>query len=251
MKKIIFILSAVFFFFFSENIFSQKTYEIDVNVPDKTFRSGHLKLGGSNPKGDHISVNNFYVSLNDKPFIPVTGEFHFSRYPKQYWDESLKKMKAGGINIVATYVFWIMHEEKEGTFVWSDNRDLRTFIRLCAENGLYAIVRVGPFCHGEIRNGGMPDWLLGRPITNRSNDPGYLAYVDRFYAEIGKQIQGQYYKDGGPIIGIQLENEYQHSAAPWGLTYPGQPYDWTAAEQDLGATHQGVSVAEGNNPYAA
>ncbi|MBK6904161.1 MAG: beta-galactosidase [Saprospirales bacterium] len=250
MKKIVLFLFSLFLLFLSEKAFPQKKYEIDVNVPEVPLRSEHLNLGGTGLKGDKISVNNYYLSFNDKPFIPITGEFHFSRYPRQYWDESLKKMKAGGINIVATYVFWIMHEEKEGKFVWDDERDLRSFIRLCEQNGLYAIVRIGPFCHGEIRNGGMPDWLLGKPISNRSNDPGYLALVDRFYGEIGEQIQGLYFKDGGPIIGIQLENEYQHSAAPWGLTYPGQPHDWTAAEQDLGATHQGVSVAKGENPYA-
>jgi hypothetical protein len=245
----IFILLSLFFFI-SEKAISQKTYEIDVRVPEKAIKTGHLDLGGSNPAGDRISVNNYYLSLNDKPFIPVTGEFHFFRYPKKYWDESLKKMKAGGINVVATYVFWIVHEEKEGQFRWDGDRDLRHFIELCRQNGLYAVVRIGPFCHGEIRSGGIPDWLLGRPVTIRSNDPGYLAYVERFYDNIGQQIKGLYYKDGGPIIGIQLENEYQHSAAPWGLTYPGQPHDWTASERDLGATHQGVSVAKGENPYA-
>lgn len=251
MKKITLILTTAFFFFIFENAFSQKTYEIDVNVPDKTFRSDHLNLGGKGMNGEKISVNNYFLSLNDKAFIPITGEFHFSRYPKEYWDESLKKMKAGGINIVATYVFWNIHEEKQGQFVWSGNRDLGGFVRLCAENGLFAIVRIGPFCHGEIRSGGIPDWVLGSPVTIRSNDPGYLAMVERLYTEIGKQIEGLYFKDGGPIVGIQLENEYQHSAAPWGLTYPGQPHDWTAAERDLDATHQGVSVAKGENPYAA
>lgn len=251
MKNAFIFVFLSLFFFISEKAISQKTYEIDVRSANKDIRTGHLDLGGANPAGDRISVNSFYLSINDKPFIPITGEFHFSRYPKQYWDESLKKMKAGGINVVATYVFWIMHEEKEGQFRWEGDRDLRYFIGLCQKNGLYAIVRIGPFCHGEIRSGGMPDWLLGRPVSIRSNDPGYLAYVERLYNQIGGQIEGMYYKDGGPIIGVQLENEYQHSASPWGLTYPGQPHDWTASERDLGATHQGVSVAKGENPYAS
>ncbi|MBV5349238.1 beta-galactosidase, partial [bacterium] len=173
-----------------------------------------------------------------------------SRYPNRYWDESIKKIKAGGINIIATYVFWNIHEEKEGTYRWDGDRDLKAFIDLCAKNNVYVMVRVGPFCHGEIRNGGIPDWLLGRPLMIRSNDPAYLSYVEQLYDEIGTQLKGTYFKDGGPVIGIQLENEYQHSAAPWGLTYAGQPLDMTAAERDLSLTQAGVGISETKNPYA-
>jgi len=225
-------------------------YEINAAVAPMKIYSDHLKLGGSNPKGETISVNNYFISKNGKPFIPITGEFHFSRYPSQYWDESIKKMKAGGINIIATYVFWNIHEEKEGNFRWDGDRDLKKFIALCAKNDMYVFVRVGPFCHGEIRNGGLPDWLLGKPLMIRSNDPAYLSYVERLYNEISVQLKGTYFKDGGPVIGIQLENEYQHSAAPWGLTYPGQPLDFTAAERDLSLTQAGVGVSETKNPYA-
>jgi hypothetical protein len=237
-------------FSFCQTAFRSDYYTINANVPGKKIYSGHLKLGGKNNKGDSISVNNYYVSINNKPFIPVTGEFHFSRYPAQYWDESIKKIKAGGINTIATYVFWNLHGENEGKFNWSGDRDVRKFIELCAKNNLYAVVRIGPFCHGEIRNGGLPDWLLGKPLTIRSNDPQYLSYVEKLYNEIGKQLKGLFYKDGGPIVGIQIENEYQHSAAPWGLTYPEQPHDMTASERDLGVTQEGVGVAEGSNPYA-
>jgi hypothetical protein len=115
---------------------------------------------------------------------------------------------------------------------------------------LKVVLRIGPFCHGEIRNGGLPDWLFGRPFNVRSNDPEYLTYVDKLYQEIGKQLQGLYFKDGGPIFAIQLENEYQHSASPWGLTYPGQPVDWTAAERDKEVTKGGVDIADTKNPYA-
>jgi len=225
-------------------------YEINADVAPLKIYSDHLKLGGSSSSGETISVNNYFISKNHKPFIPITGEFHFSRYPNQYWDEAIKKMKAGGINIIATYVFWNIHEEKEGTFRWDGDRDLKKFIDLCAKNNIYVMVRVGPFCHGEIRNGGIPDWLLGRPVMIRSNDPAYLSYVERLYDEIGAQLKGTYFKDGGPVIGIQLENEYQHSAAPWGLTYTGQPLDWTAAERDLSLTQAGVGISETKNPYA-
>ncbi|HSC55497.1 MAG TPA: beta-galactosidase [Phnomibacter sp.] len=229
---------------------SPKVYSIDARVADIPVYSNHLKLGGKNPAGDSIGVNNYYLSMNNKPVVPVAGEFHYSRYPRQYWDESLKKMKAGGINIIATYVFWNLHEENEGKFEWTADKDLRYFIELVKQNHLHAIVRVGPFAHGEMRNGGFPDWLLGKALTPRSNDAAYLAFVERFYQQIGQQLQGLYFKDGGPVIGIQIENEYQHSAAPWGLSYPGQPYDMTAAERDLSATQEGVGVAQEPNPYA-
>lgn len=252
-KKTAGFITVITLFLNSPGILAQNStrYGIDVSVPGKPIRTGHLKLGGTNPSGDLLEVNSRYLTVNNKPIIPVTGEFHYSRYPNQYWDESIKKIKAGGITVLATYVFWNLHEEKEGQFNWREDLDLRRFIKLCNANGLYAIVRIGPFCHGEIRSGGLPDWLMGRPVTIRSNDPAYLAYVRRLYGEIGQQLKGLLYKDGGPVIGIQIENEYQHSAAPWGLTYPGQPYDWTSSERDLAATHQGVSVADGNNPFAA
>lgn len=230
---------------------SPKTFEIDATVAEQKIYSGHLKLGGTNPKGEKIAVNNYFITINNKPFIPVTGEFHYSRYPAQYWDESIKKMKAGGVTVIPTYVFWNLHEEEEGKFVWSGDKNLRQFIDLCRKNNMYAIVRVGPFCHGEIRNGGLPDWLLGKPLNIRMNDPLYLSYVERLYNEIGKQLKGLYYKDGGPVIGIQIENEYQHSAAPWGLTYPGQPLDFTASERDRDVTHEGVAISTANNPYAS
>ena len=252
LKYIIGSLSIVFFGSGFQNTSGQtlKRYEINAAVAPVKIYSDHLKMGGSNPKGETISVNNYFLSKNGNPFIPITGEFHFSRYPNKYWEESIMKMKAGGINIIATYVFWNIHEEKEGNFRWDGDRDLKKFIDLCAANNLYVMVRVGPFCHGEIRNGGLPDWLLGKPLMIRSNDPAYLSYVERLYNEIGVQLKGTYFKDGGPVIGIQLENEYQHSAAPWGLTYPGQPYDMTAAERDLSLTQAGVGVSETKNPYA-
>lgn len=245
------ILTTVIMGSISCALFSQnKVYEINANVPEKKIYSDHLKLGGINPKGEKIAVNNYFISINDKPVIPVTGEFHFSRYPNQYWDESIKKMKAGGITVIPTYVFWNLHEEEEGKFVWTGDKNLRAFIELCKKNNMYAIVRIGPFCHGEIRSGGLPDWLLGKPLNIRVNDPMYLGYVQKLYNQIAKQLQGLYYKDGGPIIGIQIENEYQHSAAPWGLTYPGQPHDFTASERDRAVTHEGVAVSTEKNPYA-
>jgi beta-galactosidase len=163
--------------------------------------------GGRSPAGHVLSINNRYFSLDGAPFLPVMGEFHYSRYPEAEWEREILKMKAGGVEIVSTYVFWIHHEEVEGQFDWSGQRDLRRFVELCGRHGMYAWVRVGPWAHGETRNGGLPDWLL-RSGPTRQNDPGYLAHVDRFFREISKQLTGLLWRDGGPVIGVQVENEY-------------------------------------------
>lgn len=251
MKALMLLSIVTFLFFHQHQASAQVRVSLDTNVPLHEVRSGHLEMGGTNDQGKRIEVNSYYLSLDGKPAIPVTGEFHYSRYPEEYWEESILKMRAGGISLIATYVFWNIHEEEEGIFDWTGSRDLRKFVTLCAAHGYDVIVRIGPFCHGEIRNGGLPDWLLGKPLVLRSNDPQYLEYVERLYDQVGKQLQGLYFKDGGPVIGIQLENEYQHSAAPWALTYPGQPHDWTAAGRDLEATQIGVGIAEKENPYAS
>jgi hypothetical protein len=166
-----------------------------------------FEAGGRSASGRLLSVNSRYLSLDGTPWLPVMGEFHYSRYPEVEWEREILKMKAGGAEIVATYVFWIHHEEVEGQFDWSGQRNLRRFVELCGRHGMYAWVRVGPWAHGETRNGGLPDWLL-RSGPVRQNDAGYLAHVDRFFREISKQLTGLLWRDGGPVIGVQVENEY-------------------------------------------
>ena len=163
--------------------------------------------GGQTPDGHTLSVNSRYLVRDGKPWFPVMGEFHYSRYPETQWDEEILKMKAGGIQVVSTYVFWIHHEEIEGQFDWQGQRNLRRFVELCASHDMYVWVRVGPWDHGEVRNGGLPDWLIQKTAT-RENNPVYLGYVRRFFGEIGKQLGGLFWKEGGPIVGLQLENEY-------------------------------------------
>jgi hypothetical protein len=163
----------------------------------------------ASPSGHVLGLNDRYLTFDGKPWLPVTGEFHFSRYPREQWEEELLKMKAAGVNIVATYVLWIHHEEIEGQFDWSGQRDLRAFAELCSRHGLLLVVRIGPWDHAEVRNGGLPDWVLKQGPT-RVNDPAYLASVQRWYEQTGKQLQGMLWKDGGPVIGIQIENEYSN-----------------------------------------
>lgn len=227
-------------------------YVIDVaGCAEKEILDGHLNLGGSNPFGGTIGFNSYYMLRDGKPFIPVTGEFHYFRFPNEYWEQELLKIKAGGVNTITSYVMWNYHEEKEGVFDWSGDKNLRKFVELCKKHGLDVIIRIGPFCHSEMRNGGFPDWLYGREFQIRTDDPVYLKYVDRFYTEIARQVEWLFYKDGGPIVGIQIENELQHSSAPWGIaTYPGQPRESTVASYDEELTQVGVSVQKVLTPHA-
>lgn len=206
-------------------------------------------LSPYNSPGEVITANNLYLMHNGVPFIPVMGEFHYCRYPHEQWKEQLLKMKAGGITVVSTYVFWNIHEPKEGQFVWSGDNDLRRFVETCQELGLQVIVRIGPFDHGEIRNGGLPDWLYTKPVDVRSNDPLYLDYARKLFTEIAKQLSGLYLKDGGPIIGIQIENEHQHAASSWALSYMGKS-EYTSASYDMALAHLQITKDERKNQMA-
>jgi hypothetical protein len=191
-----------------------ETYIIDGTVTSSPPLTEHLKLGaaedGCSPQGVQIEVNSRYLLKGGQPWIPVMGEFHFSRYPRKYWQEALLKMKAAGISVVATYIFWIHHEEIEGEWNWSGNCALRNLADMCVQHNLYFYPRIGPWVHGECRNGGFPDWLLQKCPVVRADDPLYLDYVEKFYRQIYQQLTGYFFKEGGPIIGIQLENEYGH-----------------------------------------
>ena len=172
--------------------------------------SGYFKLGTTkNPAGHEIGVNSRSLLFDGQPVFPVMGEIHYSRVPQAEWRDELRKMKAGGVDIVATYVFWIHHEEIEGQWDWSGQRDLKKFVATCGELGLKVVVRCGPWCHGEVRNGGFPDWVQAHKNWKlRSTDTNFLAATKILYDEIAKQLSGQLWKDGGPVIGIQVDNEF-------------------------------------------
>ena len=189
------------------------------------------RFRGKRPDGQELSFTNYYLELDGKPFFAAAGEIHFSRLWEGYWEDEILKMKAGGVNIISTYVFWIHHEEEAGAFDFSGRRNLRQFVELCGKHNLSVIVRIGPFCHGEVRNGGLPDWLYGKPFEVRSLDEAFLACVRRLYGRIGQELAGLFYQDGGPIIAAQLDNEYMASASPWERS-AGTSNDWLPGGQD-------------------
>jgi len=186
--------------------------EIDVNVEKSSEPGERFQFGtATNPEGDSITLDGQSFWFNDKRWTPVMGEFHFSRYPASEWLQELRKMKAGGIDIVATYVFWNHHEEIAGQWEWSGNKNLREFIELATKADLKVILRAGPWCHGEVRNGGLPDWVVAQGNV-RSLDATFLKSVTELYQQIATQADGFLWKDGGPVIGVQFDNEYSGPA---------------------------------------
>ncbi len=165
-------------------------------------------------KESKLSYTPMSLTLDGKGFFPIMGEMHFSRYRNRYWAEELCKMKSGGVDIVSLYTIWIHHEEVRGEYDFSGDRNLRKFLQTVKECGLNCILRIGPWAHGEARNGGFPDWLLEdskeKGYELRSNAPEYLEHVRNFYEHIYEQAKGFFLKDDGPVIGIQIENEYGH-----------------------------------------
>ncbi|MGK3958791.1 beta-galactosidase [Arthrobacter sp. R4] len=147
-----------------------------------------------------------YIECGGLPAVPVSGEIHYSRLPRTRWEERLRLMKAGGITVVACYVFWIHHEPTEGQARFDGNLDVAAFVQLCGAVGLDVILRIGPWAHGEVRNGGFPDWVQEADADHRTNDPGYLAMVERWFNRLGSELQGLTGPDSN-VIGIQLENE--------------------------------------------
>ena len=126
-------------------------------------------------------------------FYSVGGEVHFTRLPQSNWREELMKMKAGGLDTVTVYIFWIHHEEIKNDFNFKGRRDVRAFVQLASEVGLFVHLRAGPWDHGDVRNGGSPDWLIQEGKVNgfklRDMNPFYMAYVSRFFERLGRELE--------------------------------------------------------------
>jgi hypothetical protein len=162
----------------------------------------------------NISYNEKYFLKDGKPWFLVMGEYEYSRSDCRYWKDGILKMKALGCNAVQSYVIWSHHEEIEGKFNFRGNNNLRKFIREIKDAGMLMCLRIGPWVHGEVRNGGFPDWMFEKNMKTRTDDPEYMQVLERYLRELYKQCEGYMLKDGGPIFSIQVENEYQKHA--WG-----------------------------------
>ncbi len=147
--------------------------------------------------------------LDGKPFVVKAAEMHYPRIPRPYWEHRIQMCKALGMNTVCIYVFWNIHEQREGEFDFTDNNDVAEFCRLCQKNGLFVIVRPGPYVCAEWEMGGLPWWLLKKKdIRLREQDPYFMERVKLFEQKVGEQLAPLTIQCGGPIIMMQVENEY-------------------------------------------
>ena len=156
-----------------------------------------------------FTTGNKTFLLNGKPFIVKAAEVHYPRIPRPYWEHRIKMCKALGMNTLCLYVFWNIHEQREGEFDFTGQNDVAEFCRLAQKNGMYVIVRPGPYVCAEWEMGGLPWWLLKKKdIRLREQDPYFMERVKIFEQKVGEQLAPLTIQRGGPIIMIQVENEY-------------------------------------------
>jgi len=155
-------------------------------------------------EGDHFI-------LDGKPFKVLSGELHYARIPREYWHARLKMAKAMGLNTIATYVFWNVHEPQPGQYNFSGQYDVAAFVKAAQEEGLYVILRSGPYACAEWDLGGLPAWLLADPKSAqaiRTNDPAFMNPAERWITRLSKEVLPLQVGRGGPILMTQIENEY-------------------------------------------
>jgi len=167
------------------------------------------QASGQQIKGN-FSVGDNQFLLNGSPFVIRAAELHYSRIPKEYWEQRIQLCKAMGMNTVCIYLFWNIHEQKQDVFDFKGQNDVAEFVRLIQKNGMYCIVRPGPYVCAEWDMGGLPWWLLKkRDIELRSlNDRFFIDRTSKFLKEAGKQLAPLQIQNGGNIIMVQVENEY-------------------------------------------
>ena len=165
-------------------------------------------MQAANKPGTFTTGNKTFL-LNGEPFIVKAAEVHYPRIPRPYWEHRIQMCKALGMNAVCIYIFWNIHEQQEGQFDFTGNNDVAEFCRLAQKNGLYVIVRPGPYVCAEWEMGGLPWWLLKKKdIKLRERDPYFMERVKIFEEKVGEQLKPLTIQNGGPIIMIQVENEY-------------------------------------------
>jgi beta-galactosidase len=162
-------------------------------------------------KAEHsFSLSKSDFILDGKPFQIISGEMHPARIPAEYWRHRIQMAKAMGCNTISAYIFWNYHELTEGVFDFSTgNKNLREFFRIVSEEGLWLIVRPGPYVCAEWELGGIPPYLLRIPdIKLRCMDPRYMAAAERYINNLAEELKPFMITNGGPLLMIQIENEY-------------------------------------------
>jgi beta-galactosidase len=171
-----------------------------------------------NPAGEKQPVfgaADGYFTFDGNPAVIISGSIHYARVPRAYWRDRIQKAKAMGFNCIDTYVFWNAHEKKPGEFDFSGNLDIAEFVRICQEEGMWVLVRPSPYVCAEWDFGGIPPWLLKEEdLEVRTNDPRFLEATGRYLAAVGEQLKDLQINHGGPIIMVQVENEYGQFGRP-------------------------------------
>lgn len=156
-----------------------------------------------------LRANSSHFTLEGKPFRILGGSIHYFRVPRAYWEDRLLKLKACGLNTLTTYVPWNLHEPERGVFNFEDELDIEAYLRLAASLGFWVILRPGPYICAEWDLGGLPSWLLRDPnMKLRTTYPGYTQAVNSFFDKLLKKVVPHQFSKGGPIIALQVENEY-------------------------------------------
>ncbi|XP_011268594.2 beta-galactosidase [Camponotus floridanus] len=157
-----------------------------------------------------VDYENNQFLLDGKPFRYVSGSFHYFRAPRQYWRDRLRKMRAAGLNAVSTYVEWSLHEPEPGQFNWAGDADLIEFLNIAQEEDLFVLLRPGPYICAERDLGGLPYWLLREApdIKLRTKDAAFMKYATAYLNQVLEKVKPLLRGNGGPIIMVQIENEY-------------------------------------------
>lgn len=185
--------------------------------------------------GNTFEIDKGVFVFNGEPFIIKAAELHYPRIPRPYWDNRIKLCKALGMNTVCLYVFWNSHEPKPDKFDFTGQNDLREFVKLCQANDMKVILRPGPYVCAEWEMGGLPWWLLQKKdIRLREADSYFLERVDKFQRAVADQVGDMIVDKGGPIIMVQVENEY----GSYGIDKP-----YVAAIRDMLRKNFGNDVA--------
>ncbi|KAF7666248.1 hypothetical protein LDENG_00112860 [Lucifuga dentata] len=187
------------------------------------------------PRSFSVDYDNDCFRKDGEKFQYISGSIHYSRIPRIYWKDRLLKMYMAGLNAIQTYVPWNYHELSPGQYNFSGNRDVEHFLQLAQDIGLLVILRPGPYICAEWDMGGLPAWLLKKKdIILRSSDADYVAAVDKWMGKLLPMMKPYLYQNGGPIITVQVENEYG--------SYFACDYDYMGHLRKLFRTHLGEDV---------
>lgn len=205
----------------------------NIMIPEKSQETDYRYQYGEYKKGSFEAGKGTFL-LNGKPFVVKAAELHYPRIPKPYWDQRIKLCKALGMNTVCLYVFWNSHEQQPGIYDFTGQNDLAEFCRLCQQNGMYVILRPGPYVCAEWEMGGLPWWLLKKKdIRLRESDSYFIERVALFEEAVAKQVKDLTIANGGPIIMVQVENEYGSYGADKG---------YVSQIRDIVRTHFGNDI---------